>query len=122
MSHTDQDVAHFIDGASKDDKSMLVYAETCVVDHGGLLEGQRMNEADLKAMLKFEREGLAKSGRIPARLLGQFPGQRKPTHWIKFTDFGWEVAHALRRERGADDHRGPYARAVFDALELDGKL
>lgn len=122
MNFDDNDVAHFIDGASKDDKSMLLYAETCVVDHGGLLEGQRMNGADLKALLKFEHDGLARSGRIPAALLGEYKGTRKPTHWIKLTPFGWAVAHELRRWRARDEARGPYATAVFNHLELEGKL
>lgn len=115
------DLDSYLEEMSKDARSVLLYAETCAVDHGGLLEGVRMNEADMKALRKMESDRLLRYGRIPARLLGQFPGQRKPTHWVKFYDFAWEVAHELRREFRARQ-LGPYATAVFDALEEDGKL
>lgn len=107
---------------TKDERSLLVYCESCLVDYGGLLEGQRMNEADLKALRKFEVSRILKYGRIPSALLGEYVGSRKPTHWVQFNKDGWIVAQELRKRRAAPEARGPYARDVFTRLELDGKL
>jgi hypothetical protein len=101
---------------SKDDKSVLLYAETCVVDRDGLLEGGRMNADDIDALNAYRLEGIIKFGRIPVKLIGKypFPGYR-PTHWVTFTDRAWQIAGALRRER-AESEPGPFRQKVNDAL------
>lgn len=84
------------DTMTKDERSMLVYAETCVVDYSGLLEGQRMNRADMEALKKFKAAGLLDYGRIPAALLDRSYGK---THWVTFNESAWTLAHQLRRVR-----------------------
>lgn len=88
-----------LDALTRDEKSMLLYAETVVVDHGGLIEGPRINSDDLAALKKFKGEGLLDFGRIPAALLGTF--RRGVTHWVTFHDGAWTLAHRLRRDRAA---------------------
>jgi len=80
---------------TRDQRSILLYVETCAVDHGGLLEGIRMNADDHTAMAQLQHAGILKHGRVPGRLLGTF--QRNVTHWCDLTDAGWELAHQLRR-------------------------
>lgn len=82
---------------TKTERSILLYAETCVVDYAGLLEGERMNGDDIEALKKFAAAGILKFGRIPARLLGSMIS-RKCTYWIEFTDAAWALAHTLRRQ------------------------
>jgi hypothetical protein len=82
---------------TKTERSILLYAETCVVDYAGLLEGQRMNNDDIEVLKKFEAAGILKFGRIPARVLGSMVS-RQCTHWVEFTEAAWNLAHALRRQ------------------------
>ncbi|WP_323120020.1 hypothetical protein [Burkholderia alba] len=97
---------------TKTEHSIILYAESCSVEYGGLLEGMRMNDDDLTALRKFADAGILAFGRVPAKLLGplsDFGG--KPTHWITFTDEAWQLAHALRRQRAA---RGSASRTKVD--------
>ena len=72
---------------TRDHWSCLLYVETRVVDAGGKLERERMNEADVTALEDFEACGLLDWGGT-----GMHPV-------ITFTDRGWAVAHAIRRAR-----------------------
>lgn len=106
-----------IENLTKTERSILLYAETCVVDHAGLLEGKRMNKDDLDALKKFEADGILKFGRIPGRLLGSM-GARDCTHWVEFTDAAWTLAHVLRRQvaENSKSHSSNYkkVRAALD--------
>lgn len=101
-----------LDGLTKDERSILCYAETCAVDNGGLMEARRMNTDDLLTLKRFVKAGLIHHARIKAALLGKGPSIHY-THWVELTDAGWKLAAECRRLRG--DQRGPYARAVFEA-------
>jgi hypothetical protein len=94
---------------SKDEKSFLLYAESCAVDQGGLLVGARMNADDHAAAKLFCDRGLMFFGRIPAALLKG--GLTAETHYVELTLAGWELAWKLRRARA--DRKGPYATSVW---------
>jgi hypothetical protein len=89
-----------IDPASltKAQRSILLYAECCLVDHGGLLEGKRMNDADLRALTDFQDAGLLRFGRLPFRAIAQMVA-RGVTHWVVFSSAAWDLAHAARRHQ-----------------------
>jgi hypothetical protein len=86
-----------INTLTRDEKSILLYAETCLVDRSGLLCGDRMNDADRAALAKFKAAGVLDYGRIPHKLVKR--EAVADTHWITFNDEAWAAAHALRRER-----------------------
>lgn len=98
---------------SKDERSCLLYVESCCVDKGGLLEGERMNAADHEALSKFRELGLVESGRIPFRLIAERPPhlRSKPTHWARLSPEGWRLAHSFRTLRA--EQLGPYSTAIF---------
>ncbi|MBR8434795.1 hypothetical protein KDW37_28950 [Burkholderia cenocepacia] len=98
---------------TKVERSILLYAETCCVDAGGLLEGKRMNADDMTALRKFADAGILSFGRIPFHLLASLSSLRQPTHWITLTDDAWQLAHALRRQRAA---RGSASRRKVDEV------
>lgn len=101
------------DALTRDQRSFLLYAETCAVDHGGLLEGERMNAADIDAGRWYTSLGFMLFGCIPASHLpapGQF-STWKPTYWCALTAEGWALAHLLRQQRAK--RRGPYAEDVW---------
>lgn len=101
---------------SKDEKSILIYMETRLVDYGGLLDGPKMNKADLDAAKKFQEEGLLDFGRIPAALL---EASKPSTHWVTFNDSAWILAHELRRVRSL---RPSPARTVLDEYLAADKI
>jgi hypothetical protein len=84
---------------TRDQRSALLYVESCAVEYGGLLEGIRMNEADHKALTELSDAGFLTYGRIPGKMLGTF--QRGVTHWCDLTETGWALAQQLRRARAA---------------------
>ncbi|VVE68902.1 hypothetical protein PAN31117_03135 [Pandoraea anapnoica] len=90
---------------TRQEKSFLLYAETCCVEYGGLLEGLRMNGDDMAAGRRFKELGIINFGRVPAALLGTFNG-RAASNWVTFTDDAWRLAHLARRERAAKPHAG----------------
>lgn len=87
---------------TRDERSLLLYAETCVVDSGGLLVGARMNTDDIAALKKFSDLGILSCGRIPWKLIPKLmhpgPGMEY-THYVTFTDAAWSLVSRLRRER-----------------------
>jgi len=96
---------------TRDQRNILMYAETCAVDYGGLLEGIRMNAADLVALDQLEAAGILKHGRIPGKLLGTFA--RSVSYWCDLTEAGWTLAYQLRRERAMKPNS---ARQTVDAV------
>jgi hypothetical protein len=101
---------------TKTQRSILLYAECCLVDRGGLLEGVRMNADDVNELKAFAQAGVLEFGRIPAALLKEGSVRAPiPTHWVRFTDQAWELAAACRRLSA--QRRGPYATSVFAEVE-----
>lgn len=102
---------------TREEKSILLYAETCMVDRSGLMVGARINAADIAALKKFEADGALAFGRIPHHCIGTLrhdgPGVES-THWITFKEPAWHAAHALRRLRA--EQIGPNRRKVDEAL------
>lgn len=88
----------FIETMSKEEKSALLYAESCLVDFSGLLESNKTNSMDIEAFKKFSSLDLVAFGRIPSELLSS-DSPRKCAHWITFNEKAWTIAHALRRRR-----------------------
>lgn len=105
---------------TRDEKSILLYAETCVVDGSGLMAGARMNEADIAALKKFKAEGVLDFGRIPFHTVGTLIQPAvKLTHWVTFHEPAWQMAHALRRQRALQI--GPNRKKVDAALAPQGE-
>lgn len=103
---------------TKNQRSILLYCETCLVDKSGLLEGIRMNTDDLADLKIYQDAGILTFGRIPAALL-LIGNAHNPsaTHWVRFTDAAWALAGACRRVRAMQV--GTYAKQVF--AEVDAR-
>lgn len=86
---------------SRDHRSILLYAETCLVDGGGLMAGTRMNTADIAALKEFQAAGILEFGRIPFHTIDDLihPRGFTLTHWVRFGAKAWAMAHELRRQR-----------------------
>ena len=79
---------------SKDQRTLLLYLETCVVDHAGRVNGQHMNDGDFAQAAQWDREGFVGFGRVASECVNQYGA-----HWVEFTDESWAAAHAERRAR-----------------------
>jgi len=91
-----------MDEMSKDQKSLLLYFETCLVDSFGRVEGQKMNNLDLKLAEEFAKSNLIEFGRLSFKAIQKLRGDPRGhiyTHYVRFTDKAWELAHKFRRER-----------------------
>jgi len=90
---------------SKDEISLMLYFETCLVDtYGGKVQGARMNESDMKIAEKFERLGLIQFERIPFREMERLRKKLDMavpyTHTVRFIDEdAWTLVYKWRRER-----------------------
>lgn len=108
-----------VEGMSRDERSCLLYLETCAVDAGGIVEGVRLNGADHAAIQRFADAGMLQFARVPARMLGT--GYRDTwTHIVRFHDAAWVLAHQLRRQRGL--RHGPFAEEAIADLEARGRF
>jgi hypothetical protein len=88
----------------REETSLLLYLETCAVDHGGRVDARHMNAEDMvRAKTMQERDGLLRFGRILSAEIQRVHLSHHPfkgTHWVELTDAGWSAAHAARKARG----------------------
>ncbi len=89
-----------IEHMSKDERSLLLYFETAMVDYGGKIDCQRMNDIDMAIAKEWDESGFIRFGRIAFKDIQKF-GRTQFTHWCVLSDKAWEVAHAERRARAA---------------------
>jgi hypothetical protein len=85
---------------TKDERSLLLYLETCATDYGGTVDQRHMNDEDREILERWTREGFMQSGRIcfhDAETLSRHT--RKVSHWVVLSDVAWTAAHAERRAR-----------------------
>lgn len=88
-----------IDKMTKDEKNLLLYFETCLVDNTGHICGARMNKDDFNIAEKWNAEKFISFGRIPFHEIQNKPGGFPNTNWVQFTEDAWVIAHQLRKER-----------------------
>jgi hypothetical protein len=88
---------------TRQEKSILLYAETCLVDNYGRLNQTRMNTEDFENLDKMKAEKLLDYGRLPSKeieesmkTLGRF---QTSTHWVSFTEQAFKLVTEMRRER-----------------------
>jgi hypothetical protein len=90
---------------TKDERSLLLYLETRMVDYDGIIDPRMMNEPDFEIAKRWDREGFIKFGRLKMReikfLDEKFRNAKTRTHAVRFTTKAWEAAHRERRARSA---------------------
>ena len=83
---------------SRDEQSLLLYAESCAVDCSGKMAGVRINGEDIEILRCWNESGFVRFGRIPMREIIS-AGRAANTHWCVLSDAAWKAAAKLRRER-----------------------
>jgi hypothetical protein len=90
---------------SRDFKSLLMYLETCMVDYCGKIKGCKMNAEDFAIASQMNAEGLIEFWRLrfnedrPLRKIDVANGY---THYVRFSEKAWTLAHKFRRERSQE--------------------
>ena len=80
---------------NRQDVALLLYLETCAVDHGGLIDARKMNEGDFVLAENWVSAGfLVGFGRVASECI---KGHR--TRWVNLSDRAWFEAHRQRRQR-----------------------
>lgn len=98
---------------TKDQKSLVLYLETRIVDHSGRVDARHMNEDDFEQAEAWARAGFIGFGRIIAK-----DATAGGAHWARFTDEAWAAAHGERRAK-ADRTR---TKRTYQTTEEKGAL
>lgn len=86
-----------INKLTKDEKSLLLYFEDCLVNQSGFVVAAHMNEIDFDIAKKWNDEKFISFQRIPFHQMEKKPMSN--THWVRFTEDAWTIAQQLRKER-----------------------
>ncbi|MFA5759751.1 MAG: hypothetical protein WC942_10405 [Clostridia bacterium] len=88
---------------TKEEKSLLLYAESCSVDNSGFIDNRRVNGEDILLLKKWNNENFVSCKRVCMAVLNS---RRKSTGeacyesiFIKLSEEAWITAHQLRKER-----------------------
>lgn len=82
-------------------ENLLMFFETCMVDHVGNVSGEHMNEADFKQARQWTKDSFLEFRRYKMAQIRQKSAttSRATTHWVTLGDEAWTLAHKARRER-----------------------
>jgi len=79
---------------TKDERSLLLYLETCAVDYGGRVNFQRMNKEDLIIIAKWSTQKIIEYGQIAFEYCNN-----DGSNWVKLTPEMMILAHEERTAR-----------------------
>ncbi len=82
-------------------KTLLMFFETCAVDHGGRMDIQHMNTSDFEIAERWNDTMFVHFGQVASKDI-KGPGQHL-THWCLLSDSAWETVAGLRRERADEE-------------------
>ena len=86
---------------TRDERSLLLYLETCAVDRSGRVDGRHMNAEDFEIARRWNETGFLFFRRRRAKLsIGAASVNAAAlTHVVKLGDTAWAEVSRLRRER-----------------------
>ncbi len=87
-----------LDGMNKDEKSLLLFLETCAVDHGGLVCVLYMNDNDIEITKNWNNNEFVLFGRIQFSDIVN-SGGKTYSHWCLLSQKAFELAHQERIAR-----------------------
>ena len=83
---------------TKDERSLLLYVETCAVDNGGLIHSLRVNDADREILKRWDKDGFVSYSRVTFKSL-QLLNDKNHSNIVRLSDSAWKLAHEERRAR-----------------------
>ena len=79
---------------SKDERSLLLFLETCAVDHAGRVNADHTNAEDFEIAERWNKEGFIDFGRIYSK-----DCNHHGSNWCKLSEEAFQLAHEERQER-----------------------
>ena len=85
--------------------SLLIYLETTVVDHMGMVDSRKINEDDHKIIKQWNTDGFVLFGRmasvsIEQRIRLRHLNSAHEVYWCELSDDAWRITAELRKDRG----------------------
>ena len=73
---------------TKDERSLLLFFETCIVDQAGKVDTRRMNYEDMKIASAWNENDFVRFGRIKFTDISKQPSRLIPnyTHWYELSE------------------------------------
>ena len=85
---------------TREQRRLLLYLETCLVDGGGRVQGCKLNTEDHEQIDKWIEDGFIRFGRLPFDTIRAGTSTCFPkTHWVRFSEECWPLVARYRRER-----------------------
>ena len=78
----------------KEERSLLLFLETCAVDGQGRVKTAHMNEHDMRIAKEWTKDGYIEFGRIAHKDVSNLGDC-----WVHLGDQAWQDVQALRRQR-----------------------
>ena len=79
---------------TRDERSLLLYFETRMVDYSGRVDTRRMNDDDMEIVDKWKAADFIDYGRIRVA-----DHNMDGSNWVEFSEEAWQLAHQERRAR-----------------------
>lgn len=93
-----------VEDMTKDERSLLLYFEDCMVNRMGCVQPVHMNEGDFEIAERWHRDKFVSFVRCPYAFIRKDNPNRRAggdyTHLVLLSDGAWKVAHQLREDRG----------------------
>jgi len=83
---------------NKDERTLLLFFETCLVDHNGKVATRHMNDIDREIAKKWTEEGFISFKRLPLAEV-EDKVTYALTYKVRFSEQAFEITHTLRKER-----------------------
>ena len=80
---------------NKDERSLLIYLETCMVDNRGRVDQRKLNDDDRHIMEIWKQTGFIFTGRIRIDNYMTSMG----ANWVELSPEAWTLAHEERQAR-----------------------
>lgn len=84
---------------TKDERSLLLFLETCLVDNYGKVCIVKMSSEDFEIAKRWSEEGFIRFGRISFKDIKHRSLDRTSSYWVLFNNKAWKLAHEERRAR-----------------------
>jgi len=84
---------------TKEERSLLLYLETCLVDNYGKVCLAKMNSEDLEIAKRWSEERFIQFGRISFKDIIRKSHDKMCSYWVLFSDRAWKLAHEERKVR-----------------------
>lgn len=83
-----------LENMTRDEKSLMLYLETCAVDNVGRIKDAHLNEEDESILYRWDVAGLIQIGRVCSKDVS-----RVSYRWVMLSSTLWDLAHQERRAR-----------------------